>query len=156
MTKRSYSDREKAETLAILDTNAGNLSLTSEHTGVPIKTLSDWRDNRGVNGDVADFRNEKREELSVRFEQLAHDILNILPSKLRDAKVSELATAAAIAVDKAQLLKGKPTTITETIEQKRRVAEDLIKRFVERDGLTRDVAVAAIIKAKPEAKDWIH
>lgn len=43
-----------------------------------------------------------------------------------------------------------------TIENYRNITEQLIRKFVERDGLTRDEAIAEILKVKPEVKEWIN
>ena len=42
MARRSYSDAERAEALAVLDANAGNVERTARHLGLPRKTLEGW------------------------------------------------------------------------------------------------------------------
>ncbi len=46
MAKRRYSDQEKAEALAALDANGGNLLKTSEQIGIPRQTIQEWASGR--------------------------------------------------------------------------------------------------------------
>src|SRR5690606_36911180 len=39
-----YTDAQRAEALAALQANGGNLSATSRATGIPIRTIARWRD----------------------------------------------------------------------------------------------------------------
>ena len=40
---RRYTDEQKAEALQHLDDNYGNVTLTALQTGIPIRTLRDWK-----------------------------------------------------------------------------------------------------------------
>lgn len=100
MAKRSYSDREKAEALAILDSNGGNLSRTVRETGIPYKTLSDWRDGRKIVDDVAEMREEKKTDLLTLWEGLVEKALNLAPGKIHEAGFDSLIRAAGIGTDK--------------------------------------------------------
>lgn len=104
------SDQQKAEALAVLDANAGNVSKTARDTGIPRKTLEEWRDGRVAEG-VAELRQEKKEGLADRLEAIALQMLDAMPSKILDASLKDTATAVGIAIDKRQLLTGQPTAI---------------------------------------------
>ena len=108
MPKRRYSDTERATTLAVLDSNGGNLSRTQREVGVPRTTLREWRDGRH-HGEVADIRQEKRLELADLFEQFIRDVFEygLTEEKIKAASLKELMIAAGIAVDKLILLRGQ-------------------------------------------------
>lgn len=44
MSRRAYTDRDLLDTLDALAANRGRIRLTSVETGVPEKTISNWRD----------------------------------------------------------------------------------------------------------------
>ena len=111
--KRTYSDEEKANALVALDANGGNVMRTARELGIPHMTLEQWRRGRGVHPDVIRLRNEKREPLADRLEQVAHLLLDALPNKIGKANLQQVATAAAIAVDKSRLLRGNRPPLTQ-------------------------------------------
>lgn len=118
MSKRQYSDSEKASALAALDANGGNVNQTAKQLSIPRKTLAMWASNRHLSADVADIRQEKKKELSEKLEDLAHAIVDILPAKLESTPVRDLAGALIVAVDKMQLLKGAPTNISKDVSER--------------------------------------
>lgn len=111
--KRRYSDEDRAATLAALDMQGGNLSSTSRETGVPLKTIAEWRDGRAPDC-VADLRKEKTIALADKLESIAHQCVDLMPDRMPDASLRDLAGAMHLAVDKMRLLRGDPTAITET------------------------------------------
>ncbi len=105
MGKRTYSDTEKATTLAMLDANGGNLSRTQRETSVPRTTLREWRDGRH-NGEVADIRREKKLELSALIEEKARLMLGgITEEKIAKTGAKDLMTGVGIAADKMLALR---------------------------------------------------
>ena len=142
---RTYTDRQKAEALAALDANDGNLSRTSRQIGIPRKTLERWRNGEGTNGDVAQLRHQKKGELAREMTKIAWQLAGDmqLPVRRRKATLVQTATAMAIVIDKAQLLRGEPTSITENAdlsydERVARVAELLDAARARRDGAPAD------------------
>jgi len=126
-TRRRYSDRERAAALALYDAT-GNLTEAAKVSGIPDSTLSDWlKGNRGLsNQDIPLLRNgyELRPlDLAARFDEIAHRATGELVGRLRNAKeaknvpLPQLIRAAEISVDKSQLLRGQPTSITDVIER---------------------------------------
>ncbi|HEX8097836.1 MAG TPA: hypothetical protein VF507_07355 [Pyrinomonadaceae bacterium] len=130
--KRNYSDNDKAEALAALDANGGDLKHTSKLLRIPLSTLTDWSKNRGINQQVTDFREDKKKDLAGKLEELAHKCVDLLPEKLPFASVRDLAGALIVAVDKMRLLKGEPTAINQTVtltdDQRKRLNRVLAKR----------------------------
>lgn len=100
MAKRSYSDREKAEALAALDANGGNLARTARETSVPRATLKGWKDGQGIGTEVSDIRHQKRADLSVLWETVVEKALGLLPNKLSELTGDQLARVAGIGSDK--------------------------------------------------------
>lgn len=116
MDRKQWTDQDKATALAALDANNGNVNRTAKQLHIAESTLRSWTNGRGTNSDVAVLHEVKKGELADRLEEIAHRILNTLPDKLKDANVQQLATALGIVLDKKQLLEGKPTERTETID----------------------------------------
>lgn len=48
MARRHYSDRERAEALAKLEANGGNLTRTARETGISRKALREWQRDQGT------------------------------------------------------------------------------------------------------------
>lgn len=121
-SRRQYSDREIAEALAVFDA-CGSLTETSKATGIADSTLNPWILNRRVlNTDISAMREGKQLDspsLSAKFDRIAHLATSHVLARLEDPKranktpLPHLMTAAGISVDKSQLLKGLPTSITE-------------------------------------------
>jgi hypothetical protein len=114
--KRQYTDNDKAGALAALDANNGNVNRTARQIGIPRTTLIEWMYNRHVSSDVSDIRQEKKVSLAEKFEQLAEKLVDDLIIRVGQGKFVEEATAAAIAIDKMQLLRGAPTSISDVTQ----------------------------------------
>jgi len=109
--RRQYTDEEKATALAALAANGGNVKKTALEIGVPRKTLERWA-NGGVHPAVAQAGHEKRLPLADVYEDIAYQCLGgLTQDKISKANAVELVKTAAIATDKMQLLRDKPTTI---------------------------------------------
>jgi hypothetical protein len=105
---RTYSDEEKANALLCLDANGGNLRRTSMETGIPRKTLEEWR-NGHVHECVAELRLGKREPIADRLEALVHKCLDVLPGKIGDASASQVGVVIGISLEKMRLLREQST-----------------------------------------------
>lgn len=138
MAKRSYSDVDKGAALAALDANNGNVNKTAREIGIPRITLKEWNDGR-VNSNVLDIRQIKKGEIAERLDDATQLLLDVLPQKLKDATLQQVATAIGILQDKAQLLKGEPTERAEMIEPL--------------DDTTRISRIAAIFDAARDRRD---
>lgn len=109
--RRSYSDEEKAEALAALAANGGDVSETARSLQIPRLTLQHWAQGRGVQPRVFQKEQEKREGLAERLEALAHRLVDVIDKKADTATARDAATAMGIAVDKMRLLREQPTSI---------------------------------------------
>jgi transposase-like protein len=135
--RRQYSDSQKAEALAAVDANGGNVSATAAALGIPQKTLDCWFRKRGVNPEVAQMRLGKKEDLADRLEDLAHKLLDSATAKIGDANLSNVTVALGISIDKMRLLREQPTSITAALtddERADRVAALLERARARRDG----------------------
>ncbi len=107
MGKRTYSDTERATTLAVLDSNGVNLSRTQREVGVPRTTLREWRDGRH-HDDVTDIRQEKKAELADLLEEKVFAMLGgITADKIRETGIKDLWTGIGIGTDKILALRGQ-------------------------------------------------
>jgi transposase-like protein len=105
--KRQYSDEEKALALVALDFNGGNLHRTARELSIPRKTLAEWATGRNQNPDVAKMRQLHGDDLAVRVEAMAWQLLNsITPEKMQKANLLQLSRAVCMFVDKMLLLRG--------------------------------------------------
>jgi hypothetical protein len=82
----AHPDAVKAAALAAYDAigtrNGYAIARAAEIVHLPRKTVSDWvRDERFVNGDVAEIRREKRRDLADECEDMARGIIGSMPAK---------------------------------------------------------------------------
>jgi transposase-like protein len=112
MARRHYSDEERAAALAALKANGGNLELTSKQAGVPRNTLKRWVKHPD-HAAPAHLRQKKSRDLGAKLTDLAHQIVDSMPGKIRRASLRDAAVSAGVAIDKARLVQGQPTSINE-------------------------------------------
>lgn len=134
MSKRQYSDSDKAIALATLDANGGNIKQTAKAIKMPESTLTDWANNRGINPEVTEIREVKKRELADKLEEVAHALTgNILIRAESELSIlvpmKDVATSLGIVVDKMQLLKGAPTNISKDVSE--RSNEERANRILE-------------------------
>jgi transposase-like protein len=124
----AHSDHRKAEALAVLQANGGNVAKTARQLGIPRATITLWRDG-GVSEDVTESCQGKKQDLADALEALVWKCVECLPDKLANANAKDAATVMGIATEKMQLLRERPTSIQKTEtdltpeERARRVAE---------------------------------
>lgn len=111
--RRQYGDRQRATVLAVLEAQDGNIAATVRITGVPYKTISDWRDSLSNDPEIASYREESKQSLSLKLENLAHKLVDAAPKKIRKASLAQVATAFDLSIKNLQLINGQPTSITE-------------------------------------------
>jgi transposase-like protein len=107
----AHSDKTKAEVLALLDANGGNLSQTARDAGLPISTVQSWRDGRFVTQEVTENSKEKKVELADMFERVAWKYLGEADKdhKAEETRGKDAVMTAAIATDKMRLLREQTT-----------------------------------------------
>ena len=115
MPAGDYSDSFKAESLAALQANGGNILRTSREMNVPESTLRSWKNGSGTRALTADLRDQKRTELSGKLDDLAVKLVDgMTDEKITASNVRDLMIALGICVDKARLIQGETTSITES------------------------------------------
>jgi transposase-like protein len=142
MATKRYSVEERAQALAVLQANAGNLKKTQRDTGIPRKTLAGWRD--GNNKDHAQVLEQvpaKCEDLAAKLDAIAGKLTRVTELKLDNllsgdddiAKVNikDLSLATSNTVQTTNLLRHKPTSISETRTTDAKRYEAIISNFLE-------------------------
>jgi hypothetical protein len=108
--RRRYSDEERANALAALAANGGNVDRTARQLGIPAKTLENWAKG-DRHPESAEMGERKSGSMADALEGVAWKLLDALPGKVEKASLSHTATAMGIAIDKCRLLRGEPTAI---------------------------------------------
>ncbi len=110
---QDYSPDRKAEAISLIEAANGNTSEVSRATGIPRQSLDYWWQNKHR---FAEVQPQKRLELVEKLDYCADLLVSAIPGKIA-APLVQVATAAAIMIDKSQLLKGLPTSIGLDIER---------------------------------------
>lgn len=157
MSKRIYSDEEKAGALACLAANGGNVFRTAKQLDVPEATLRAWSEGRNQHPCVSQMCEEKKATLAEKFEAFAHKALDVSledEEGLRKEKPLPRMLAAATAVDKHRLLTEQATTITEhRDDQLNRVIDNLLRLAHARgEECTREELIRRLAEYRPEVK----
>jgi transposase-like protein len=126
-----YSDEFRAQAILMLEANGwperkGALTSTAKHLGLKHPTLSRWA-RKKQNPPPNELVQEKRFDLIEAIRSELRAIFGELPNARPDADYKELATSAAILIDKLQLLTGEATDRTEVL-----YAELTVKERVDR------------------------
>jgi len=108
--KRSPEDIERG--LEALAESGGNAEAASRATGIPANTLRTWK--RARPDEFIELRREKRTVLIEDVWAAAQEALKELRGKFKTMKGQQLAVAFGILTDKALVLGGEPSQITET------------------------------------------
>lgn len=103
MGYKSYSDGERAEALIKLWASKYDYDSTSIETGISVKTLRRW-DKDAPKKDIPDL-----------LTRAIQRMLMVIPTEMSG---NTWATALGIMLDKWLLMRGEPTSRTETIEHK--------------------------------------
>jgi transposase-like protein len=123
MAFRKYADEERSAILEILAVNGGDVSVTSEQTGVPERTLFHWKN------EAAKVGSGKKAALADRMEELAHILIDAIPAKVTGAHLNHIAVTLGIVTEKMLLLRGEPTSIEHHSSEDAR--ERIARRLIE-------------------------
>lgn len=143
--RRRYTDEFRAQALACLQANAGNVKRTAKQLGIPEKTLEGW--HKGTRNPVhAELRDKKTGELKDVLDAWVREITSIPVERFPELSLQQAGVAVGIAVDKIMLLTGRPTVIDES----------RVTGKVDLDRLSTDELLhLAAIKAKAEGRQPI-
>lgn len=86
-----------------------NGRAVSEALDVPVTTLSMWRRHPELQDPLERAIADK--DIIQALDALAWRVIDTMPAKMEDASLSQLAHALSVTIDKAQLLRGAPTSI---------------------------------------------
>jgi transposase-like protein len=106
---RDYSAEFKAEVLAALKSNNGNVYGTAKEYDVPESTLVAWVEQEAR---YRDLRDNKLRDLATKHELNLHRLADsVSEHDLTNVPLVQKATAIGILTDKMLLLRGQPTSI---------------------------------------------
>lgn len=159
--KKAYSIDQRAEILASLKANGGNYSKTSREWSVPRATLIRWKEGKGPDGqEVLDLVPQKVIELSDKLENIAHMLTEAIPEKIQEAKLQNIVASLGIVIDKRNLLRGQPTSISEnrTVAQQYEGAVNRLIADAKKNGVDvdRSEAIDLLDLYHPGVKKIIH
>ena len=154
--RRTYSDSQVAEALAVVDACGGNVQRASQTTGVPRKTLAGWVSGQvqrvsapEVIDEMVELRQEKRGDLAERMEEIVWQLAEAIPGKINDAPLNQVAVSLGILIDKMRLLREESTAINENRPERRRWAQEKLQEFMRGYGLSREEALNILKKEAP-------
>lgn len=167
MGKRYYLAGEKADALALLQANRGNVKQTARELGVPRRTLGDWSHGKGVDEEVRRMTERSKKRLAANFMQEAREAVQAAAEKRPKATYRDLMIGAAVAVDKAQLLGGPsdaPPDPIDVVARRRARLRAAVTHILEgrqaeaREAgytVTREQVAALIVERYPELAEMI-
>ena len=108
---RDYSPEFKAEALAHVAANNGNVWRTANELGIPEPTLRDWTAQASR---YRALQEQKQLDLAQKHENNLHRLADsVTDTDLQTVPFIQKVTAIGILTDKMQLLRNQPTSITE-------------------------------------------
>jgi hypothetical protein len=130
VARKRYTDNDRANALALLAISS--TEEVAKETGIPVRTLRNWRANPPPG--AAELGPEKEAELERILERLASALATSIFDKIDGAALNHAAVALGIVIDKLRLLKGEATEVTEVrgSDAKRELAERLARLAAER------------------------
>lgn len=118
LTARAYQDysaERKAEVLALITAHGGNVAQVANLTGIAHQTIRRWV---AAADRYSTLQTEKQIDLAQKLENNAHKLANSIGEHdLSIVPLASKATALGIMVDKMQLLRGEPTSITANVDR---------------------------------------
>lgn len=138
MARRAYSDRQRAEAVAAVVANEGNVNLTARMLGIPQKTLDQWvKGTRAQNDETPSLIEAAKGDLADTCEQKVWLLIGgLTEDKIEKAPVAQLTTGIGTLIDKMRLLREQPTGIHEQrsdLPSKAQLAERLRELLGEPD-----------------------
>ncbi len=130
--------REQVKALLYLNPDLSSKDISRE-TGVPDRTVRDILKEAMKDDDTfAEYRQQKKKEQIVKALDIASKYIDHLanPEVIKSAKARDSAIVAGTMIDKAQLLAGEPTQITERKEPTPELVSELEKKVSQLKQLT--------------------
>ena len=134
----STEKREQVKALLYLNPDLSSKDISRE-TGVPDRTVRDiLREVTEDEAAFAEYRQQKKKEQIVKALDIASKYIDHLanPEVIKSAKARDSAIVAGTMIDKAQLLAGEPTQITERKEPTPELVKELDQKVQKLKQLT--------------------
>ena len=134
----STEKREQVKALLYLNPDLSSKDISRE-TGVPDRTVRDiLREAMKDDDTFAEYRQQKKKEQIVKALDIASTYIDHLkePEVINKASARDSAIVAGTMIDKAQLLAGEPTQITERKEPTPELVSELEKKVSQLKQLT--------------------
>lgn len=128
---------------ATLYAATGSVIKVADISGISVYTVREWRKQDWFQKLLNEVRNENDEKIDAKFTEIVDKALDLIIDRLKDGDyvltkegdlvrkpvgVRDLALTAAINIDKRQLLRGLPTSRTESISNQQQL-EKLAEQF---------------------------
>jgi hypothetical protein len=145
--RNHFTDKEKLKAVCTYAV-AGNARRVAEITGIPEGTIRSWKSTEWWNEAMTKIIVEQDDELGTKLTNLVNKAVDEVNDRLdngnyvynpkldklirKPVDAKELAIVTAISIDKRQLLRGLPTSRTETVSQTERLKglSEQFKKFV--------------------------
>lgn len=103
-----YTTEDQQRALIILQENDGSYAATERATGIPATTIRSWVDGR-VQSVPVNLAQEEKLKRAEQWDKLQDAGISRALEKVGDASAKDAALVAAIAADKAAMLRGEGT-----------------------------------------------
>lgn len=139
---KHYTPEKKAEAMAVLAANNGNVRKTAEATGISRRTLAQWA--KDVELAAAPSVEQAKRDLAEHLEALVWKLADAIPDKIAKASLQHTATTLGIIFDKLRLVRGEATVI-EKSEQN--VTSDIAELEAAYNSVTSTLLVSDVLAA---------
>ena len=158
MQGSKYSAKTKAEALAVVDSCDGNVSEAARETSLPVMTLHDWKNGKGIDEEVRKLRKQKKEDLADIYEVMIRKGQELLYESMGGAKFGELSLAICQWNDKMNNARGKPDRIIEnrTNSMQRDRILQAAADLAQKQGISETEALNAMLEQEPELSKYIQ
>ena len=112
---QDYSADRKAEVLALVKANGGNVARVAKELNIAHQTIFNWLKQADR---YSHLERQKQSDLALKLENNAHMLADSIGDHdLTIVPLASKATALGIMVDKMQLLRGQPTSINVSLDR---------------------------------------
>ena len=147
---KKYSDKFKAQALAVLQSCKGNFSHAARELRIPRITLKNWAAGQMSDDSKADIPAQRR-DMAAALEDIAWKLISAMPEKIPAAPLTQVATALGISLDKMRLLRGEATSISDNRSQLDRLVAELAAKYSKSVEEIR----ADLVKIRPETSLYL-
>lgn len=140
-----YPEKTKIEVVTLYAVT-GNIPKVSSLTKVPVDTISKWRKQQWFQELLVEIREENNEKIDAKFTEIIEKALELVYDRMingdfavhpktgelirKPVSMRDLTIVSAINVDKRQLLRGLPTSRTESVNNGDKLAK-LAETFIQ-------------------------